>query len=101
ASASARDTVGQAGQRIYIDPRTGRLTGAPADARAAQEEMQEFALSTSHEGLVETPLPGGGSMVDLQGRFRSPLIATVGVDGKLTIDHPPATSGTGANKRLP
>jgi len=32
-------------------------------------------------------VPGGGVKVDLQGRFRSPLIATVGADGKLKTQH--------------
>ncbi len=45
-------------------------------------QMQK-ALSTSGEGLVETasPVPGGGVMVNLKGRFRS---ATVGAAGPNT-----------------
>jgi hypothetical protein len=47
------------------------------------------ALSTSHQGLVEapSPVPGGGVMVDLQGRFRSMLFATIGPDGRVKIMH--------------
>ena len=42
-------------------------------------------LSTSDVGLVETPLPGGGSMVDLRGRFRHMAVATVADDGTIVI----------------
>jgi hypothetical protein len=89
---------GVAGQRIYIDPATGKFTERPVDARAAQEDAQDNALSTSHEGLVERPLPGGGSVIDLQGRFQSPLIATLDANGKLTIDHPKAAQPPVAKK---
>jgi hypothetical protein len=55
------------------------------------------ALSTSSEGLVETlsPVPGGGVKVDLQGRFRSPLIATQDAEGKITIQHLPSGPSAG------
>jgi hypothetical protein len=47
------------------------------------------ALSTSHLGLVQVPSPvrGGGVIVDLQGRFRAPLLATVGEGGQVAIRH--------------
>jgi hypothetical protein len=48
------------------------------------------AFSRSSAGLVETRSPGGGVMVDLQGRFQSPLIATVGTDGQVRFP-PPAS----------
>ena len=80
-----------AGWRAYIDPETGELTDPPAGSAASQSEAAAF--STSHAGLRErpSPVPGGGMMVDLQGRFRSPLVATRGADGKLTIHHPDTT----------
>lgn len=53
-------------------------------ARIARENPRLAASSsTSSDGLKETPLPGGGVMVDLEGRFQSVAIATVGPDGKI------------------
>ncbi len=79
---------GQAGQWIHIDPNTGARVAAPATAPAPHP-----AFSTSHQGLVERTAPGGGVMVDLQGRFRSAASATVGPDGKATVDCvPPGTA---------
>jgi hypothetical protein len=85
---------GQAGQRVYIDPTTGRFIEPPPDVQAAealatQADPLTLEMSTSDVGLVETPLAGGGSTVDLQGRFRNALVATVGSDGKVTIGHLP------------
>ena len=69
---------GRAGSRIQIDPQTGRRVPAPSGGVALPASP---AFSTSHAGLVEKPAPGGGVMVDLQGRFRSAATATVGTDG--------------------
>ena len=59
--------------RIYRDPGTGELGDPPAEAPAQVSLPPADALSTSSEGLVETPspVPGGGVMIDLRGRFRS------------------------------
>ena len=83
---------GSAGMRVYIDPVTGEFAEPPAGAVAAPSA----ASSTSDAGLVETPspVPGGGVSVDLQGRFRSPLIATIGTDGKMTMRHLPCVQGS-------
>jgi hypothetical protein len=88
---------GAAGMRIYRDPVTGELGDAPAEAPAQVPLPPDDALSTSSEGLVETPspAPGGGVMVDLQGRFRSPLIATQDAEGKITIQHLPSGANPG------
>jgi hypothetical protein len=83
--------------RIYRDPVTGELGDLPAEAPAQVSLPPDDTLSTSSEGLVETPspVPGGGVMVDLQGRFRSPLIATQDAEGKITIQHLPSGPSTG------
>jgi hypothetical protein len=88
---------GAAGMRIYRDPVTGELRDPPAEAPAQVPLLPDDALSTSSEGLVETPspMPGGGVKVDLQGRFRSPLIATQDGEGKITIQHLPSGPSTG------
>lgn len=74
-------------QRVYLDPDTGRLLrepppGVPAITLSPEEINM---LSTSDKGLVETPLPDGGYMVDLQGRFRHMAVATVADDGTIVI----------------
>jgi hypothetical protein len=83
--------------RIYRDPVTGELGDPPAEAPDQISLPPADALSTSSEGLVETPspMPDGGVMVDLQGRFRSPLIATQDAEGKITIQHLPSGSSAG------
>jgi hypothetical protein len=79
--------IANSAQRVYLDPQTGRLLsepppGAPAMALSAEELNM---LSTSDAGLVETPIPDGGFMVDLQGRFRHAAVATVADDGSIVI----------------
>ena len=74
-------------QRVYLDPDTGRLLSEPPPGAPVMtlgpEELN--MLSTSDAGLVETPLPTGGVMIDLQGRFRHMAVATVADDGTIVI----------------
>ena len=88
---------GASGMRIYRDPVTGEFGDPPVEAPAQVSVPPDDALSTSSEGLVETPspVPGGGVMIDLQGRFRSPLIATQDAEGKITIQHLPSGPSAG------
>ena len=77
-------------QRVYIDPETGEFTNPPEqEAATASKQALPAASSTSHQGLEEKPSPveGGGTMVDLKGRFRSPLTATTDSNGKIKIEH--------------
>jgi len=75
-------------QRVYIDPETGEFTTPPErEIATARKQALTAASSTSHEGLEERPAPGGGTMVDLKGRFRSPLTATIDSNGKIKIEH--------------
>jgi hypothetical protein len=76
--------------RVYIDPETGEFTTPPArTVPATRTTAPPAAFSTSDEGLEErpSPVPGGGTMVDLKGRFQSPLTATIDGDGKTKIEH--------------
>lgn len=93
---AAATPQGSPGMRVYVDPETGEFTVPPTEARAVEAPAPEAATSTSHEGLVEvrSPVPGGGFMVDLQGRFRSPLTATLGADGKVMMAHAPCVSAS-------
>jgi hypothetical protein len=79
------------GMNVYIDPQTGAFLSEPAPGAPPLElsPAERDALSTSHQGLVEvpSPVPGGGVKLDLQGRFQSPLMGTVGPDGNVTMQH--------------
>lgn len=59
-------------------------TGDPNAPDAAKD--LGVAANTSSAGLVEVPsdVPGGGTVVDLQGRFRSSMAVTV-VDSDSTV----------------
>ena len=91
--ANKQDAVpsGASGIVIYIDPRTGAIRKEPAPGTVPLQLSAEIqnALSTSHQGLVAVPssVPGGGMIINLQGRFQSPLLATIDADGKLKIQH--------------
>jgi hypothetical protein len=80
-----------AGMKIHIDPKTGTFSKEPAPGTVPlQLSPQEMnALSTSHQGLVEvpSPVPGGGMMLNVQGRFQNPVAATIGPDGKVRLHH--------------
>lgn len=91
-----------AGMTIYLDPQTGRFLKEPApgtEVLVLTPQLQN-ALSTSHEGLVETPseAPGGGVKLDLQGRFQNPLVVTIDADGKVKMQHLDETSKSGDKK---
>jgi hypothetical protein len=80
-SAPNAGAPGRAGSWVRIDPQTGnRVPTGPRAAIAADP-----AFSTSHQGLLQQPAPGGGMMIDLQGRFRSAAVAEVGPDGKAHV----------------
>jgi hypothetical protein len=82
---------GAAGMKVYIDPQTGTIRRDPAPGTLPLQltPQEQNALSTSHQGLVETPspVPGGGVKLDLQGRFQSPLIGTIDANGKVQMRH--------------
>lgn len=61
------------------------------------------ALRTDSEGLVEEPSPGGGTLVDLRGRFQNVLVARVGADGLVRSEHvatPPSQPVPDAQPRV-
>jgi hypothetical protein len=79
--------VAAQGMRVYRDPKTGRLGPPPAGVQppglsVAEQQM----LNRSDAGLQPRALPGGGVAVDLQGRYQSMAVATVGVDGQAAVN---------------
>ena len=66
-----------AAQLAFVDPDTGELLAQPADGGATSAAMLVGDLMRSDEGLTEIALPGGGAMVDLEGRFITSLVVTV------------------------
>jgi hypothetical protein len=91
---------GASGMIIYVDPQTGAILHEPAPGTVPLQLTPELqnALSTSHEGLVETPAAGGGVKLDLQGRFQNPLVGTIDASGKLRIQHLHEMPESGHNK---
>jgi len=73
------------GYRVYKDPVTGEfLEAPPADAEDVQKAN---AASQPPPTLMEepSPVPGGGTMIRLQGQHRAETKATKDKDGKTTI----------------
>jgi len=76
-----------AGFKAYVDPVTGETLERPHEMAPALE--LDATHATSDRGLREivSPEPGGGVSVDLQGRFRVPLEATLAPERRPSIRH--------------
>jgi hypothetical protein len=74
----------RAAARAVLDPETGELTSRTVEIewRQSSPRLRE-KLSRKSDDLHEEPLPGGGFMVDLRGRFHTLLVAKVEADGEL------------------
>lgn len=90
------------GQIAVIDPATGQvLSGEAAEKILATPGEEEFirtlndqiAAQFSGEGLVEERTSTGAVALSLNGRFQSPLVATVAPDGHVETWHPVGPSG--------
>ncbi len=81
-------------QRAYIDPATGELTPIRPAGVTPSAPAARASLNTSSAGLQPVMRPDGSVIVDLQGRFRSTLGASIAPDGAVMIEHlPPAGNG--------
>lgn len=74
--------TGGAGMIVSIDPERGSINENPQISREMAEALSRM-VNTSSEGLEEQRLPDGTVIVDLQGRFQSAVVATIGPDGKV------------------
>ena len=80
--------VGKSGMVVFIDPQTGRRTSRPLpEQSAAMAAILKAQANRSSAGLVQEAGPRGGVSVNLRGRFRTPMMARVGKDGKAVVDH--------------
>ncbi len=79
AGAPAEDAAaGTASIRVHLDPETGRVIDPASGPRS--EPLPgglRDRLNTYGGDLVQEALPGGGFKVDLRGRFRSAVVATI------------------------
>lgn len=79
------------GMMVHIDPITGQFSQTPAQGYESLKITGEMlnAASTSSEGLIQepTPIEGGGIQINLQGRFRSPIISTQNPKGEIRNRH--------------
>jgi hypothetical protein len=74
-------TVQYANQKIKIDPQTGKLrTPTVEEARSIVETIQSLT-NRSSKGLKVTQTAGGGTKVDLQGRYQTVVVAKPNPDG--------------------
>jgi hypothetical protein len=78
-------------QKANVDPETGEWVGPPEhDGPVDAGPIEASDLSKSAEKMEEksSPVPGGGMMIDLKGRFQSHISATIESNGKTKIEHP-------------
>jgi len=76
-----------AGMIIYVDPSTGQIVPTPVGPPIIFSPKTRDALSTSDKGLSVTrsPVPGGGVLLRLHGRFQHALFGTVDDQGRLHV----------------
>jgi hypothetical protein len=71
-------------QMVYRDPVTGQIGAPPPGTRPTG--AAPAGMNTSSTGLQQTASPGGGVMVDLQGRFQSFSRVRADGNGKVTAE---------------
>lgn len=97
-------TVKVAGQDVQVDPQTGKLK--PLSAQEAQNlaEGLKKMVNKSADGLTEVQHEDGSTSMELEGRFRSVVVAREREDGSLSmecVDNPKAAaSALGIDQKL-
>jgi hypothetical protein len=66
----AAPAAGQGGMKAYVDPQTGELTDH-APETLPREKPPAMDAERAPAQLEEHDAPGGGKMIDLQGRFKA------------------------------
>lgn len=73
---------------VHIDPITVEfLSEPPTNGVTPQKAEAATKVPAPQFDVVPSPTPGGGVMIDLQGHFQTPLVATIDADGKVTVKH--------------
>lgn len=88
ATGTSANTIAPAAASGYIAhfDESGQLVEEPAAGSMREHEAAlGQSVNTSSEGLVEvaSPAAGGGTMVNLQGRFQSAATVTIDANGKV------------------
>ena len=81
---------------VHIDPQTGRIITPPSTSSPGQVVQTPLDAAKQQPPQLQqtlSPVPGGGTMIQLDERFRTPLTATIDVDGKVRFEHMPSVSG--------
>ena len=73
---------GVGGMVVSIDPATGKPHSTPQLDPEVQQALREM-VNQSDEGLSPVSMRDGTVILNLQGRFQSAMVATVGPDGKV------------------
>ena len=76
--------------RVVVDPETGKIVSVPQGqpgSRLVISQMMLRRMDSSVDDLEVETAPLGAKKVDLKRRFFSPLVAVVGTDGRLHLDH--------------
>ena len=76
-----RDPVAVAGQRAYIDPRTGKLAAGPAPQ--GQRVLPVPSLEPDDSKLEVVHWPNGALQVRFHGQRQATVYATLGEDGRV------------------
>lgn len=77
---------------VHVDPKTGKFIVPQNDAVSPQispRPGEAAKASRPDPQPMQSPVPGGGVMIQLGDRFRSPLSGTVDADGKVRFKHEP------------
>lgn len=82
APASATAQTAPGGMRVYVDPQTGEFATAPGP-QAGDPEPNEIPRSGSAGSaqLWDSPVPGGGQMIDTHGQFLHTMQVEAGPAG--------------------
>jgi hypothetical protein len=78
--------VAAQGLQIYRDPQTGRIGPPPPGAKPLElSDPERRMLNRSDQGLRPHTLPGGGTAIHLQGRYKNMAVVTVGTGGQAAV----------------
>lgn len=95
AAAPQADAPAQAGMRIYLDPENGTLSPVPVGPDAAADASKADFGTEVLKDPVQTVLPDGSVMIELNGHGQEYFMMNIDKDGKRTtkcVEDPKAAS---------